>query len=173
MNALQLNVLAAGLVLAPVYAQTAPDTALPDTTLYEYGSADDCAIFAVLGKAKLNWTAEVPPPGHYAPIVKTYIDNPGIGARRKRVYTSTCPWSRFGLAEPRAADATPTCTFSRPEYSDFTHASVLWQKITLTGKRGAVGLQMEGEFCNMEKRDGVWAITSCENAFKPLPARGR
>jgi hypothetical protein len=148
-------------------AQTPPPA--PETVTQETGSTNDCQIFAVLAKAKIGWTAETPPPGHYTPIVNTTIYNQGTPSQRKRIYTSTCPWRAFGLAEPLATEATPTITFTRPEYSDWTHARVIWQKITLTGRAGQAGLQFEGEVCRMELHNDIWGIASCEPAFR-VPA---
>jgi hypothetical protein len=163
-NVLAAGLLAGCLVLVPAMAGDAPD----DPVEIE-STAKDCAIFAVLARVKLHWTAVAAPEGRFSGVSTEYDEaHAGNAVQNKpdRRYTVKCRWADFDLAEPSPSTSyTRQYNFYRPRYYylDGDRAQASWDLITFDNKDGTPAHHTIGELCRFVKTDNGWEITSCKS----------
>lgn len=127
-------------------------------------SPDDCAIFAVLAKAKLGWTATAAPEGNY--IFESQIaDGPNekeMGT--PKTFIAQCPWHELDLAEPvsNPEGGPKNYALGRPirAVPDVAHAT--WNRFDFETKDGRQDLHHRFQLCKLAKRDGQWQLDSCD-----------
>ncbi len=140
------------LLAAAAVQQTAPP---PGVRTVQHASADDCAVFAAVGRAQLNW-------GSSPPI---YALSPDWKREGGRTYVQDCAWTRLGLAEPQiAAHATDLSFYFTPPVYDRKRGKAVVQLATSVRSKDAKPLFfMALKACKLERKAAAWRLVRCED----------
>ena len=124
----------------------------------EHASAEDCAVFAALGKQHLHWDSE-PPEQDMFPVFNT---------KDGGSYVEDCPWKALGLSEPNIGNPSSRSGFyfSRPEFSlrgikaSLTYSYFIKSDRTEDGKEYAPFVAQYR--CVLRKSIGRWQLINCK-----------
>jgi hypothetical protein len=123
-------------------------------------SAEDCAVWAAMGRAYLHWGKDAPPSQQfqifYRPSGKGYVEQ--------------CPWAAMGITPSPADRYDPdnTSFFTGPDYSNGGQTAVVHYgtKLTAKGADSKPGPPfMEGWSCTLTKTAGRWTLKGCDQDF--------
>lgn len=123
-------------------------------------SADDCAIFAVVGKAQVGWTDKPPARALFGRLP---LKSDGSGT-----YLVECRWADYGLGEPE--EGTPRSPagfyFSRPVYGRGGKTATLKVTIGAFPQPDAEGRApppfMQESECSLTKERTGWKLVACK-----------
>jgi|SRR6185312_173627 hypothetical protein len=131
------------LVLIATRARSAEDDRAP-----AHASADDCAVIAAVGKAKLGWGAHAP----------GYLLN-------RNSFGQDCNWARLGIVGPSVAPASDSpfyqglrTSFSRVSYRPDGVASV---EYGVSGNASQSSYFSAGYICTAARKAGRWTLIEC------------
>jgi hypothetical protein len=148
-----LRILAVALFAQPALAAESDVATMPQPV--ERASADDCAIFAEVGKNRMNWGATAPDYAFYSEF-----DRAGGGT-----YLEDCPWKQLGLAEPLppAQQTEKSFFMTRPSYSG--DEATLDLQFSISGKivdgtKTPPFIRLET--CTVAKKDDHWRFVACK-----------
>lgn len=157
---MQRWIVAACLWLAPVAAIADETAALEQVQ----ASPDDCAVFAVLGKAKLGWSQSAPPEGNY--IAESTISkgdsSDHMGPPQK--YVAQCAWHELGLADhvSNPQGGRKHYALGRPIYVKPEQAHATWNRFEFVSADGRVELHHHFQLCKFAKQNGQWQLETCD-----------
>jgi hypothetical protein len=119
-----------------------------------HASADDCAVFAAVGRAQLNWGSAAPI-YHLSPIWKR-DGGP--------TYVQDCDWSRLGLARPAIASAASDLSFyfTPPVYDRARKAAVVQLSTSVRSKADQPLFFAALKACKLERKGAGWRLVRCE-----------
>ena len=139
-------------LLAAAAVQTTP--APPPLKPVQHASTDDCAVFAAVGRAQLNW-------GPSPPI---YALSPAWKREGGKSYVQDCSWSRLGLAEPMlASQASDLSFYFTPPVYDRARRKAVVQLATSVRSNAAKPLFfMALKACRLERKAMAWKLIRCE-----------
>jgi len=133
-------------------AQAAPKGPAPP----QRASADDCAIFAAVGRAQLNWGAAPP----------IYALSPTWKRDGGRTYVQDCPWTRLGLARPAIAGSASDLSFyfTPPVYDGPRRRAVVQLSTSVKSDTAQPLFFMALKACRLERKGAAaWRLVRCED----------